>query len=478
VFSFHNATLSNNGTTIVEGFDLDVHAGESWWICGANGSGKTTMLETIAGHQRCSGGEMILHGSTSPEEFFASVAYIPGDLSMFRGFTRSAGFYQQRYFSVGVEETPTVSAFVKAEIGIEEDRIHVTATLLKVENLLDRHIISLSTGEVRRILLLMLYLTGRNLICFDDPYSGLDSKGKKLVSHAIKALLGRKLTIMASGSDLAPPYPFSHVLYLENKKAAYKGDSQLFTHHLNKSLTQSGKVCLKSHVPDEYDYDFGIVAEMKNITIRYEDTVVQKDFSWKITRGDKWMLTGPNGSGKSTLMSLVYGDNPMAYAYRLVIFGKVRGTGESIWEIKRKIGYFSSELQHFFPMSLTFYEAVLTGFSDHLMVRKDLTSEHHLQALDLIDSTGMTQLKEMPFYRLSFSQRRLSLICRALVKHPPVIILDEPCQGLDRTTTKIINRLVDAVCGHNDKTLIYVTHRPEDVPEIINRHLEILKTES
>lgn len=472
MFSFHNVTLTHNGNVLLAGFDLEVHAGESWWICGTNGSGKTTLLETIAGRQCLSGGEMIVHANTTPEEFFRSVAYIPGDLSLFREFTKSAGFYQQRYFSIGVEETPSVRAFIKAETGIEEEKINATATLLKVENLLDRHIISLSTGEVRRILLLMLYLTGRNLICFDDPYSGLDSVGKELVSHAIKALLCKKLTIMVSGTEFPPPYPFSHVLYLENHKAAFRGESHKFTLHGN-PLTHAGKICLKSHVPEEYDYDFSIAAEMKNISIRYADTIIQRDFCWKIRKGDKWILTGPNGSGKSTLTTLIYGDNPMAYACGLVLFDKVRGTGESIWEIKRRIGYFSSELQNFFPKSLTFYEAVLTGFSDHLTVRKDLSYRHHLQAQELIDSTGMTHLKDTPFYHLSFSQRRLSLICRALVKHPPVVILDEPCQGLDPATAKIVNKLVDEVCGDDNKTLIYITHQPEDIPDVINRHLEI-----
>ncbi len=223
------------------------------------------------------------------------------------------------------------------------------------------------------------------------------------------------------------------------------------------------------------DFSFSTAAAMNSITIRYNQKLVQKDFTWQINRGDKWLLTGPNGSGKSTLMSLIYGDNPMAYAYEMVVFDRVRGSGETIWEIKRPVGYFSSELQQFFPLSMTVYDAVLTGFSDHLTVRKDLTEAHFMQAAGLIEAARLKDYSACLLSRLSFSQRRLALVCRALVKHPPVVILDEPCQGLDARTTLLVNNLVSQLCGGKDKTLIYVTHDPAKIPAVIDKHLELQK---
>jgi molybdate transport system ATP-binding protein len=476
VFSFHNAALRRNGTLLAGSFNLDVHAGESWWICGANGSGKTTLLETIAGHQRLAEGEMILPGNSSADKFYASVVLVRRDFSLYSMFNRSASFYQQRYFSIGVEETPAVIDFVEAETGFSKEKILEAATALKVDCLLDKHIVSLSTGEGRRILLLLLYLKGSYIICFDDPYSGLDPEGKELVSHAMTILLEKKMTILLTSVDTNPPGFISHVLYLANREVAYKGKTRNFRHHENGASLVEKDIRLKRHVPDEYNYGFRIAAEIKNITIRYDNTIVQKDFSWKINQGDKWILTGPNGSGKSTLMSLIYGDNPMAYAYELVVFDRVRGTGETIWDIKRPMGYFSSELQQFFPLSMTFYEAVLSGFSDHLVVRDDLTREHHLQASGLIDAAGMTEFENIPLFKLSFSQCRLALVCRALVKLPPVVILDEPCQGLDPATTKTVNRLIDMACENERKTLIYITHQFGEVPKVINRRLELRKS--
>jgi molybdate transport system ATP-binding protein len=477
-FSLKKAVVERNGIVLIVEFNWDVQRGESWLICGANGTGKTTLLEVLTGQQRLVGGEMILPGDLSIEKFSSSVALIRRDFSLYHLFGISASFYQQRYFSIGVEETPLVIDFIAAETEILKTNIRSAAQEFRFDTLLDKHIVSLSTGESRRILLLILWLTERKIICFDDPYSGLDPEGSRLVSHALRTLLKKNVTILVTGVETQAPDFIENVLYIKNQHIAYNGKADHFRSNGKKSEFLAEKLKIKKFVRDPCDNSFKVAAEMKNITIRYSEKIIQENFSWRINRGDKWMLTGANGSGKSTLMSLIYGDNPMAYAYELVVFDRIRGTGETIWDIKRRIGYFSSELQQFFPRSLTLYEAVLTGYSDHLRVRDDLTPGHYRQADEIIEAAGITTFKETPLYRLSFSKCRLALVCRALVKLPPVVILDEPCQGLDLSATETVNRLVDVVCGGELKTLIYVTHQTNDVPKIINRHLNLKKPKS
>ncbi len=474
-FSLQKAVIKRNGTLLIDEFDLKVNHGESWWICGANGTGKTTLLEVLSGQQRLAGGEIILPGNVSADKFYSSVTIIRRDFSLYHLFNRSAGFYQQRYFSPGVEETPIVIDFISGETGVSKEKILSAAREFGFNMLLDKRIVSLSTGEGRRIILLILWLSDRKIICIDDPYAGLDPEGKQMVSHALRTLLKKKVTLLVTGVEIQPPGFIDHVLYINNQRAEFAGEAHFFKYNYFESALTGIKIRLIKHVHEEYDHSFRIAAEMKNITIQYDRKIIQKDFSWKISRGDKWMLTGPNGSGKSTLMSLIYGDNPMAYAYEMIVFDRVRGSGETIWDIKRPIGYFSSELQQFFPRSLTLFEAVLTGYSNHLAIRNDLHQDHYQQAEELIEAARITSLKMTPLYRLSFSQCRLALVCRALVKLSPVVILDEPCQGLDRQTTDTVNRLVDAVCGDELKTLIYVTHQTEYVPEIINLHLTLKK---
>lgn len=477
VFSLQGAVLERNGTLLIDGINWEVQTGSCWWICGANGSGKTTLLEALTGQHRLAEGLMLLPDEMPFEHFISSVALVRRDFSLNHLFNRSASFYQQRYFSLGIEETPLVIDFMATETGISEEVIRSAAGDFHADKLLDKHIVSLSTGEGRRILLLMLWLANKKIICFDDPYAGLDLHGRQLVNHTLENLAAKQVTILVTGTDTQPPEYVDHVLYIRDCKIAYCGKAVEFRLDGMDSEFTKGNFTLANHVEDACSYSFHVAVRMDNITIRYDEKIIQENFSWKIIRGEKWLLTGANGSGKSTLMSLIYGDNPMAYAYELVIFDRTRGSGETIWDVKRPMGYFSSELQQFFPRSMTLFEAVLTGFSDHLVVRDDLSGEHYRQADELIEAAGIVALKETLLFRLSFSQCRLALVCRALVKHPPLVILDEPCQGLDRKTTAIVNRLTEAVCGDEKKTLIYVTHLADAIPGIINRRLDLFRQE-
>jgi len=374
-----------------------------------------------------------------------------------------------------VEETPVVIDFISQKTGTSKEKIRSEANEFKIYDLLDKHIVSLSTGEGRRILLLILWLTNSKVICFDDPYAGLDHEGKRLVSHALSMLQMKNVTILITCAGNKPPDFITHVLFIENKTIGYAGEKMGFLLQHRETDMHIQKVVVKKYVEDESDHSFKVLAKFNNIAIKYDNKIVQEYFSWQINKGEKWILTGPNGSGKSTLMSLIYGDNPMAYAYKLVVFDKVRGTGETIWDIKKLIGFFSSELQQFFPRNMTLYESVLSGFSNHFVVRNNLTGDHYKQADQLIEAAGLTGMKNQPLMRLSFSQSRIALVCRALVKLSPVIILDEPCQGLDNKATTIVNGLIDIVCHEEWKTLVYVTHQIENIPAVINRHLELKK---
>ncbi len=478
VFSLQEAVVERNDRVLIDRINWEVQPGERWWICGANGSGKTTLLEVLIGQYRLAGGLMLLPDEMPFEKFISLVAMVRRDFSLNHLFNRSASFYQQRYFSLGIEETPLVIDFITSETGISKTIIRSAAGDFHADKLMDKHIVSLSTGEGRRILLLMLWLAEKKIICFDDPYAGLDLNGRELVNHTLENLAAKQVTILVTGTDIQPPDYIDHVLYIKDQKITYCGKAGEFRINGMETEFTQDDFTLLHHVKDSFSYSFHVAAGMNNITVCYDEKTLLENFSWQIIQGEKWLLTGANGSGKSTLMSLIYGDNPMAYAYELVVFDRIRGTGETIWDVKRPMGYYSSELQQFFPRNMTLYEAVLTGYSDHLIVRDNLSKEHYRQADELIEAAGISDNKETLLFRLSFSQCRLALVCRALVKHPPLVILDEPCQGLDRKTTAIVNRLTEAVCGDKRKTLIYVTHQTDAIPGIINRRLELFRQSS
>jgi molybdate transport system ATP-binding protein len=213
---------------------------------------------------------------------------------------------------------------------------------------------------------------------------------------------------------------------------------------------------------------------MKNVSIHYGDKTIFKNLNWEILRGEKWLLKGRNGAGKSSLLNLISGDHPQAYSNEIYLFGKRRGTGESIWEIKQKTGYVSAELHAYFDKQICCFEAIASGFFDTMGLFKKLTNEQHkiiLQWLDFLHLSSHVYNK--PLLEFSTGVQRLIFLARALVKNPPLLILDEPCQGLDFQQRDSFISLIDEICSAADKTLIYVTHEEEDVPACIQKVLHL-----
>jgi len=199
------------------------------------------------------------------------------------------------------------------------------------------------------------------------------------------------------------------------------------------------------------------------------------DVDWQVLPGERWALLGPNGAGKSTLLSLVNGDNPQAYANDIVLFNKKRGTGESIWDIKSKIGFVSPELHQYFPTDNSCLQVIESGYYDTLglfrpsqKVKAD-TALSWMQALE-IDKYARMLLKNIPA-----SAQRLCLLARALIKNPALLIFDEPCQGMDEHQQLHFKNIVNTICDLSDVTLIYVTHYQQEIPDSVTKVLRLDK---
>ena len=182
-------------------------------------------------------------------------------------------------------------------------------------------------------------------------------------------------------------------------------------------------------------------------------------------------MKGVNGAGKSTLISLITGDHPQAYANKVFLFDKKRGSGESIWDIKKKIGFISPELQWYFDKTISVYNTIASGFFDTIGVYKKLSEEQHFIVQQWLSFLNLTAKSQFSLSTLSTSQQRLALLARALVKNPSLLILDEPCQGLDEQQVKDFVELIDELCIQSNKTLIYVSHYENEIPKCINNVL-------
>jgi molybdate transport system ATP-binding protein len=211
------------------------------------------------------------------------------------------------------------------------------------------------------------------------------------------------------------------------------------------------------------------LVRMRRITVRYGNAVILRDINWSIHAGGSWALLGPNGSGKTTLLSLILGDNPQVYTNDATVFGRPRGSGESVWEIKKHIGWVSPELHLHFDDSATCFEVVASGFHDTVGLFQPASARQRAVARRWLARFQLLEFAHRPLFSLSAGLQRTVLLARALVKNPRLLILDEPCQGLDSAHRALFVQAVDALIRAQTVTAIYVTHRPDEILPSIRR---------
>ncbi|WP_313121538.1 molybdate ABC transporter ATP-binding protein ModF, partial [Pantoea septica] len=204
---------------------------------------------------------------------------------------------------------------------------------------------------------------------------------------------------------------------------------------------------------------------LRNGMVCYNDKAVINGLNWQVNAGEHWQIVGPNGAGKSTLLSLVTGDHPQGYSNDLWLFGIKRGSGETIWDIKQHIGYVSSSLHLEYRVSVNVRTVILSGFFDSIGLYQAASERQKALARQWLALLGMDNaLADAPFHSLSWGQQRLVLIARALVKHPALLILDEPLQGLDPINRQLVRRFVDILIGEGRTQLLFVSHHAEEPP--------------
>ncbi|WP_059259051.1 molybdate ABC transporter ATP-binding protein ModF [Escherichia albertii] len=214
---------------------------------------------------------------------------------------------------------------------------------------------------------------------------------------------------------------------------------------------------------------------LNNGVVSYNDRPILNNLSWQVNPGEHWQIVGPNGAGKSTLLSLITGDHPQGYSNDLTLFGRRRGSGETIWDIKKHIGYVSSNLHLDYRVSTTVRNVILSGYFDSIGIYQAVSDRQQKLVQQWLDILGINKrTADAPFHSLSWGQQRLALIVRALVKHPTLLILDEPLQGLDPLNRQLIRRFVDVLISEGETQLLFVSHHAEDAPACITHRLEFV----
>jgi len=225
------------------------------------------------------------------------------------------------------------------------------------------------------------------------------------------------------------------------------------------------------HKPEENN--FSVAVRMKDVSIRYDKKIILDKINWEVKQGECWSLSGPNGAGKSTLLSLITADNPQAYANDIILFDKQRGGNGSIWDIKRKIGFVSPELHLYFDQQASCFDIVASGLFDTIGLFRSVSADQEIKVLLWMHLMELDLIKNKRFFQLSTSQQRMALLARALVKNPPLLILDEPTQGLDEMQAAYFKDLVNEICNSFNSTLIYVSHYAKDIPSCVNQFIKL-----
>jgi molybdate transport system ATP-binding protein len=364
----------------------------------------------------------------------------------FKNRSNLSDFYlQQRFNSSDCEDAYTVEEELA---GLE---LGDWVPLFELEGLLKRPLIQLSNGENKRLQIVKSLAYLPDWLILDNPYVGLDVNGREVLTRGLLSLQAKGIyfILVSSPGDVPDfinqiielPYPLQ-----ENEKPI---------------------PLLRPLNP------FEVAVKMEKVQIRYGTKTILQDFTWEVKRGERWAIKGPNGAGKSTLISLITADNPQAYAQNLTLFDRKRGSGESIWDIKRMIGYVSPELHLYFKEGGSCFSVVASGLFDTQGLFKRVNEGQMTQVNHWMQVMGVAHLAERSFSQISGGEQRMVLITRALVKNPELLILDEPCQGLDGVQTDRLKTVLDFLAAQSEMTLLYVSHYDRDIPSCVNQVLEL-----
>ena len=475
---FENVTLRVRDTFLLPNTTWYIDAGQHWAILGPNGAGKTSLVRALTGDVAVVKGAV--YPSHDPTKALRAeyVSFEQHQQLIVREEQRD----DFRFFSGKVNRTTTVSdilAEVDGPAGIKPVDVREVVSLLKINHLLGRGIRALSTGEMRRVQIARVLLKSPEVMILDEPFDGLDESSRRDLAQIIDSLMDDSRTVILVTHRQREIVPnVSHVLAIRDGRVMFQGrrqdvltPSQIRRLYATEFVPSISMPTVETSNQPTLDPRSEILIAMKNVTVKYGPTTALDTVNWTVRTGQNWVVLGPNGCGKTTLLNLITADNLQAYANEINLFGKRRGSGESIWDIKERIGMMSSEFQIRYRKPLSAFEVVLSGFFDSVGLFRHASMEQKQTADQWMAILGIADKSARVFNQLSYGQQRMVLLARAMVKMPQLLILDEPYQGLDRSNRQRILEAIDVIGRQGGTNIIYVTHYPDEIPTCMTHML-------
>ncbi|NWF92435.1 MAG: ATP-binding cassette domain-containing protein [Syntrophaceae bacterium] len=502
-----NATLRLQDRTILQNSSWQIHADEHWAILGPNGAGKSTFVRSLWGGVPLRSGRILFNflgsetdlSSAPQRDTIGYVSFethqvlmehegIQEDLRAFASKNDEGTTARDVIFS-GLPADRTLSSS-------DQKRCAEIADLLSIQPLLHRGITSLSTGEMRKVLIARALMKSPKLLILDEPFDGLDEASRQTLRESIHRLMAsalRVVLVVHRLEEILPP--ITHLLFVRDGQLFMQGpkDEILTSENISRLYgcqlrleKEDGTYRVSYETEKKEPIDSGLLSEevhqdlpetlieMRDTTVQYDGHVVLDGLNWVMRRGENWAILGPNGSGKSTILRLILGENLQGYANQITLFGKRKGTGESLWEIRERIGAVSSELQIQYRKKMSAYDVIASGFYDSIGLYQYPTTEEKEIVDRWIQTLHIEDIAHRPYHHLSYGQKRLILLARAMVKSPALLIVDEPCHGLDIPNRKRVLEILERI-GHTQTNLLYVTNHRDEILDCITHVIRIHK---
>ena len=467
---FKKVTVNFDDRFTLSEIDWTIEPNQHWVITGTNGAGKSALAAVLAGVGNMESGTVTgLPKNVGLVSFEAQAELIAKELKKDDADIMDV-------ISLGTPVREMIFDYCQ-----DPDLAQELVEKFGIYPLLDRAFRKLSTGETRKVMLIRALSSKPDLLILDEPFDGLDVDTLAMLQAHLASIIDTTPMVMVLNRFDEMPTFITHVAYVDQGELALtvdKNDESAFNElyqllHLKTTDLDIPEADSANTLP-ALDPNQPLV-KLNQATIQYGDTVIVDKLDWTIERGQHWQLSGPNGSGKTGILSLITGDHPPCYTNDIFVFGFHRGKGESIWQIKQFIGYVSTSLQWEYRVSTSCKNVIISGFYDSIGMYTKSSDNQKRIADQWLELLGMTDRADQPFNKLSYGDQRLLLIARAMVKHPPLLILDEPCLGLDDMNRQLVLALIEKICQGKETTVLYVNHHAEDQIKGIENYLGLKK---
>jgi len=501
IINIQKCRIQNDKEIFIKEFSCQIKATENWLVIGPNGGGKADFLNALSGNLKI---------VKNQDDSILQIPQ-PNDLELV-SLEKAARIIQEErendeseYLEGGVDIGRTGKVFIAQSLK-NPDQINQIENLPEVklcgiQHILERGLKYMSTGEIRRTLLAKALISKKKLLILSDPFAGIDVESRKILldfftqmtnPHAENHQGTQILLCMERWNEI--PQTITHVIEFSNKEVSFCGErkeyeiilqkrkaesenqiekqKQDFEKELNQTLQET--FVLQNEKSDSEDEE--ILVEMKNVNVGWDGRLVLENLNWTLKKHEHWLIRGPNGCGKTTFLELITGDNKQVYSNDIWIFGIKRGSGESIWDIKKRLGIVSYRLHVEYRMigGISLQNVIISGFRDSIGLYGEATDVEKDAAKKWLKLGGFINRENELFSNLSYGEQRAILILRAAVKCPEILILDEPCHGLDEENRRMILHLLDLIAENKTSTLLHVTH---DMNEVLKCEKHILEME-